>query len=114
MTEFRYGMRIEVLLSLQCALWDEVTPELRGVSVRIGDNDVTSRLTFERVPTVYDLEVVSEVETYVIADLPPRIQVLCRAEHLPMDQPRELESGEEWVYPRREQRSRSDRDLFVT
>ncbi|MFI8527789.1 hypothetical protein ACIGB8_25235 [Promicromonospora sukumoe] len=96
-------MRTQALLSLQRAFWDLVTPNLRGVAVRILAEDVSVRLIFENDPTEDDLENMSEAETYAIADFTDAVTVSFEADHVPAGQPRELTTGEEWVYLRKEE-----------
>lgn len=95
-------LRVQVLLSLQRAFWDLVTPNLRGVAVRILNNHVSARLIFENDPTDEDLENMSEAETYAIADFSDDVTVLFDADWMPTSQPRELMTDEEWVYLRKE------------
>lgn len=94
--------RVQVLLSMQRALWDMVTPTLRGVAVSVDYPSVKGRLLYENVPTSEELEINAEVETYVIADFDESVRVTFRAECVPQHEPRDLLQGEEWVYLRRE------------
>ncbi len=93
--------RVEVLLSFQRALWDMVTPSLRGVAVRPAFPDIQARFLYERVSDV-DREVVSEVEAYVAADFLPPVMVEFEAVALPIECSRDLQEGEVWTYLRRE------------
>ncbi|MFG1621375.1 hypothetical protein [Kribbella sp. NPDC049227] len=95
-------LRIRVLLSFQRALWEQVTPGLRGVAVRVGSQMVEGRFLYDGVPGEVEEEIVSETETYVIADLEPAVGVSFRAEWAPEATARTLGPGEEWVYLRRE------------
>lgn len=96
------SLRTQVLLSLQRAFWDLVTPNLRGTAVRILDHDVSVRLIFENDPTEDDLENMSEAETYAIADFTDEVTVSFKADWIPASESRELLAGEEWVYLRKE------------
>lgn len=66
------SFRIRVLLSFQRALWDTATPALRGVAVRTTEPVIEPQFLYEHEPTEDEIELVSLVETYVIADLLPR------------------------------------------
>lgn len=94
--------RISALQSLQSALWDVVTPNLRGVAVRIEYPMIHARFLFENEPTEDDRENVSEAETYAIADFHENIEVVFEPVEVPVSEPRELEAGEQWVYLRKE------------
>lgn len=95
------NFRVEVLLSFQRALWDMVTPSLRGVAVRPAFPDIQARFLYEQVYGE-DREIVSEVEAYVAADFLPPVMVKFEAEVLPIERSRELRDGEVWAYLRRE------------
>lgn len=95
-------LRISVLLSFQRALWDHVTPDLRGVAVSwSGETDydasVRARFLFEGLVDDVRAECTSLAETYVLADFPPSASVqfdaVAHAERI-------LLPGEEWVYLR--------------
>lgn len=95
-------LRVSVLLSIQRALWDEVTPRLRGVSVAVSESAVSGRMIFDHVPTDDDVEDCSLVETHVIADMLPEVTVTLTAVGAEPPEPRDLLPGEEWVYLRKE------------
>lgn len=90
-----------MLISLQRALWDAVTPGLRGVAVRIGGPSIAARFLFDHVPDETDREDVSLAESSVMADFADDRGVAFEALRLPARQPRTLMSGEEWVYLRK-------------
>ena len=94
--------RIQVLLSFQRALWDMVTPPLRGVAIRLTEPLIEARFIYEHEPTEDEVQIVAEVETYVIADFTPPTNVRFKAVGASPPVPRELVTGEEWVYLRRE------------
>lgn len=96
------GFRGEVQLSFQRALWDMVTPSLRGVVVRPDYPYIQARFLYERVsPEEHDL--VSEVEVLVAADFLPPVEVEFVAALSPAWAPRDtIQEGEVWVYRRRE------------
>jgi hypothetical protein len=98
------GLRTAALLSLQRALWGMVTPDLRGVAMAIGDGRVHARMIYEQEPTDEQLEIISEVETLVIADFLPEVEVVVVADTVPPDRVADLLPGEGWVYLRREAR----------
>lgn len=60
------ALRVSVLLSMQRALWDEVTPGLRGVAVAVSESAVSGRMIFDHVPTDDDVENCSLIETHII------------------------------------------------
>lgn len=101
MTTDPAAFRTEVLLSLQRALWDLVTPGLRAVAVRLSYPLIDARLMYEAVGSE-ERELVSEVESYVVADFLSPVDVRFAAVEVPPGEKRELEIGEEWVYRRRE------------
>ena len=101
MDEVERAFRISVLLSLQRALWDIVTPDLRGVAVTPSSPIIRARFIYEAVnPDL--LELVSEAETTVYADFLPPINVQFVGVSEPLPARRLLEAGEEWFYLRRE------------
>lgn len=94
--------RAEAIIFMNRALTGMVTPELRGVVIRAGDNLVHARMTYEREPTEDDREPASEVGTEIIADDLPEVEVIVQADAvLPAVRP-ELRPEESWVYRRRE------------
>ncbi|WPF82518.1 hypothetical protein SANBI_000123 [Sanguibacter sp. 4.1] len=92
---------IEVLLSFQRALWDMVTPTLRAIAVKPSYPLIEARFIYE-VVSDEEQEIVDEVGAYVIADFLPPVDIRFTAVALPGEVERELESGERWVYRRRE------------
>ena len=93
--------RTEVLLSFQRALWDVVTPALRAVAVRPAYPLVEARFIYEAVGE-QERMIVDDVEAYVVADFMPPVNVRFTAVAAPSNAPRELDSGEEWVFRRHE------------
>lgn len=93
--------RTEVLLSFQRALWDMVTPSLRGVAVRPVRPLIEARFIYESVGEEEQM-IASEVEAYVVADFLPPVDVRFTAVPVPAGEPRDLQAAEEWVYLRRE------------
>lgn len=94
--------RTSVLLSLQRALWDVVTPNLRGVAVRADHPRITARFLFEGEPSEDDRENVSLAETYAIADFSTEVEIEFTPVQVPVAEPRDLHPGEHWVYLRKE------------
>lgn len=92
---------VEVILSLQRALWDLVTPRLRGIAIRVDHPVIHGRFIYEKV-TRREIEIVSEVEAYVSADFLPPIYPEFRAIAIPKRTRRTLEDGEFWTYLRAE------------
>ncbi|WP_405064423.1 hypothetical protein OG474_22965 [Kribbella sp. NBC_01505] len=96
------SVRAGILLSFQRALWDMVTPSLRAVVVRPEGPVIRARFVYDLVPTEYEREIVSEVETYVISDFDASFDVHFEAEYLPMEIVRVAAPDEWWVYRRLE------------
>ncbi|MGN8553871.1 UNVERIFIED_CONTAM: hypothetical protein OHV15_14935 [Microbacterium sp. SLM126] len=94
--------RVEVLLSMMRALWEKVTPGLRGVTVHVGDARFGSRFLYEHQPDEIELEDVAVAETEVYADMLPDVDVSFIAVCLPSNEALDLLPGEEWVYVRKE------------
>lgn len=94
--------RTSVLLSLQRALWDVVTPNLRGVAVRADHPRITARFLFEGEPSEDDRENVSLAETSTIADFSKEVEIEFTPVQVPVAEPRDLHPGEHWVYLRKE------------
>jgi hypothetical protein len=94
-------MRTDVILSMNRALWEQVTSDLRGVAVaHRGSADhgsIEARFLYESQVGDVPAECVSMAETYCIADLPPGVSVTFRAV---ADASRELLPGEQWVFLR--------------
>lgn len=95
--------RGSALLSMQRALWGEVTPDLRGVAVSWRGDEVRAVFLFDHPVGEQELDTVSCVETEVIADCDPS-ETEFRAQYLPVADRRELPDGGDWgwVYLRRE------------
>jgi hypothetical protein len=93
--------RVEVLLSFQRALWDQVTPDLRAVAIHLPYPLIRARFLYEVVGTDQEM-IVAEVAAYVIADFVPPVDVDFSASGVPVGSPRVLEPNEEWLYRRRE------------
>ncbi|MBL0886211.1 hypothetical protein [Myceligenerans indicum] len=95
--------RVSALLSLQRALWDGVSPSLRGVAVAVTAAAIRGRMIYDHVPTEDEVESCSLVETYVVADMAPEVVVDLTAVTVTPPEPRNLLPGEEWVYLRKEE-----------
>jgi hypothetical protein len=99
-------LRTAVLLSMQRALWEQVTPDLRGVAIAwSGALDhgaqVTARFLYEGDAEQVQRQCVSETEAYFAADfLADMSTSFVAVEHADLD----LEVGEEWVFLRWEPR----------
>ncbi|HEY5785887.1 MAG TPA: hypothetical protein VIT65_14020 [Microlunatus sp.] len=97
-------LRIELLLSLQRAMWECVTPDLRGVAVALTSSELRShfsvRFLYAGDVGEFQTELVSLTEAYLISDfnqIPSELTVSFEA--VPQS-PRELSDGEEWFYLR--------------
>lgn len=102
-TDQAIAFRVHALLSLQRAMWDMVTPELRCVSIRlVPDTAVALRFVFDHPPTEEEQELVDDIEDEFSGDFPGQVHVQSECQFLPPSLRRELYAGEEWVYLRRE------------
>jgi hypothetical protein len=112
-TSEELNFRAQVLLSVQRALWDLVTPKLRGVAIKISkpDRSIDARFLYARDLTLALDEIVSEAEAYVAADFDETVKIRFSAQYLPIGNSRDLEAGEEWVYRRREEEIEADEYL---
>jgi hypothetical protein len=75
-----YGPRLMelrplALLSLQSALLGMVTPDLRAVEVWVNERSVRAQFAYDSAVGDEHRELVAEVETLVIADLPDDVRV---------------------------------------
>jgi hypothetical protein len=72
-------LRIDMLLPIQRALWEQVTPDLRGVAASCtgsdGEGKITARFLYEGDIGAVAGECVSLAETHCIADFPPSVTV---------------------------------------
>ncbi|MFC7502831.1 hypothetical protein ACOACQ_02640 [Nocardioides sp. CPCC 206347] len=96
------GLRTEILLSMQRALWEHVTQDLRGVAVEYsGELDrgahVVARFLYEGDAGPLQRECVSESEAYFLADFLPDMST----EFVAVDHAdRDLQGDEMWVFLR--------------
>ncbi|MGM1017301.1 MAG: hypothetical protein ACQEW8_07170 [Actinomycetota bacterium] len=93
---------VEVLLSLQGAMLGEVLPTLRAVAVAVDYPEVRARFIYERLGQ-RELWITNDIETYVIADFVPPVNVECEAVELDIRTERSPLEGEVWVYQRYEE-----------
>ena len=97
-----HDLRTAVLLSMQRALWEQVTPDLRGVAVAFtGDLDrgahVAARFLYEGEVGPVQRECVSMSETYFLSDFLPDMSTdFVAVDHAARD----LEGAEMWVFLR--------------
>lgn len=94
------SLRVETLLSLQRALWNMVTPDLRGVAVSWRDSEVRVRFLYNERTEIQD-EIVGDVETYLLADLSAESRTHFHVE-VSSSPDRPLSPDETWAYLRRE------------
>ena len=96
------NLRTSVLLSMQRALWDHVTPDLRGVTVECsGELDrgahVAARFLYDGEVGDLQHECVHESEAYFLADFLPDMT----SEFVAVgNADRQLEGAEMWVFLR--------------
>lgn len=90
-------------MSMQRALWEQVTPNLRGVAAAMrslpGDQAISARFLYDGTIGEVERECVSLAETYCIADFEPDVGITFTAVE---NAARELVGGEEWIYLRYE------------
>lgn len=95
--------RIEVVLSMQRALWEQVTPNLRGVAVAWssapGAEAIAARFLYDGRIGELERECVALAETYCCADFVPGVTVTFQAVE---NADKELLPTEEWIYVRYE------------
>lgn len=88
---------------MQRALWQQVTPNLRGVAVAIRsgaeDQAIAARFLYEGMIGEVERECMSLAETHCIADFGPEVLVTFAAAE---NADRELVGTEEWIYMRHE------------
>ena len=69
----------KILCSVQCALLDNVTPNLRAVFVKFKDDVISLTFFYDKQPSEDEAELASLADTEVIADFPsPEYQVNCQ------------------------------------
>lgn len=102
MTSADDDRRSTVLLSMQRALWDMISPDIRGIAVSWAPDLVRARFVYDREVDEDAWETVREVETEVLADLVAGVRTEFTAEFMPVEKPRDSRDGEYWVYRRRE------------
>ena len=95
-------LRTAVLLSMQRALWEQVTPDLRGVAVRFSGvldsgASVNARFLYAGSAGVVQRDCVSTAEAYFAADF---LDDLTVSFDVVESAGRDLAAGEEWVYLR--------------
>lgn len=96
------SLRTTALLSIQRALWDRVTPNLRGVAVSWPDDVVTARFIYDSATGDLEFEMVNDAEGEVAADLPAGHRTNFTLQVETGDHGRELSSDEWWAYLRHE------------
>ncbi len=100
--------RAHPAVQVQRALWDTVTPELRGVTLKAVEPTIGGRFIFDHAPTLEERDLVACAETEVMADFEPSIDVRFVAVSSIPPAPRDVLPGEEWIYARREPSSHVD------
>ena len=93
-----------VILSVTGALLGEVTPQLRGVSVRVDGEAITGRFIFDTELDDDMRELARVAEGEVVADYWDIATVAFSAEYLPTNEAPTLGAAEHWVFLRREAR----------
>lgn len=88
-------------------MWEAVTADLRGVALAMPASEqsqgvISARFLYEGDVTDFQLELVSLVETYLIADFPEVPATLGTSFKAIARADRQLLDGEEWFFLRRE------------
>jgi hypothetical protein len=96
------SFRVQALLSFQRALWEMVTPELRGIAATLTAPEIRARFIYEMLPSDVETQVVAEVEASVLADFDESVDVQFGAVRVVPPTPIQLVEGEQWIYLRRE------------
>ncbi|MCW2498019.1 hypothetical protein [Jatrophihabitans sp.] len=94
--------RALVLLSLQRALWDAVTPELRAVSVGWSGGRIDTTFVYDSPISSEMVELVGVVEAEMLADFPSGTETRFDLVHIPRTEDRRDAAREWWAYLRRE------------
>ena len=91
---------VQIQLSAQRALWGQVPPSLRAVSVDIDEQRVYFRCIFDGEPTEYDWNLMSVAATEIIADF--RAPYTIKEDYLSVKVPKEMNHLKYLVYLRHE------------
>jgi hypothetical protein len=95
------SFRTQVLLSIQRAPWDMVTPDLVAVAVGWQSGVISARFGYDGPATEDRRAIVNEVETYVIADFPPDTPTDFAVRNSADSDSRNFEGDEAWWAYRR-------------
>lgn len=90
-------------LSLQRAMWETVTPDLRGVAIALDDAERPTfrvRLLYSGAVGDFQEELVSLVETYLVSDFSEVPDSLTASFSVVPHAARELREGEHWFFLR--------------
>ncbi len=102
MSDVDVNFKQDVLMYLLRALWGMITPDMRAIRASWADGVAGATFIYDHPVKESDWEIVSEVETEVIADLPPDVATDFDAIHLTDNQLPALPKDSWWVYVRRE------------
>ena len=92
--------RQEALLSMQRALWQIPTPELRGVAIGERAGAVAADFLYDGEIADDQRELVSLAETYFMSDCLPEVVVRFRAIATRAPEPLDMQGLDWWVYLR--------------
>ena len=94
-------LRINVLISIQQALWGMIYPSIRAIAVGFkGGQKLTVMYYLDREPNEDDYENISEVTTEILADINfSEVEELCKYTD---EQINCLNNFDSWVYIRQE------------
>ena len=96
-----YDLRINVLISIQRALWGMIYPSIRAIAVGFkGGEKLKVTYYLDREPNDDDYYNISEVTTEVCADINfSEVEEICMYTNQPINK---LENLDSWVYIRQE------------
>jgi hypothetical protein len=92
--------RIEVLVIIQAALLDEITPRMQYIAVSWSNISMTIRVVFDSPEEAFDTLIVSEIETEIYSHCSESESIIVTSEWRG-NEPLSLDLNEELVYLRR-------------
>lgn len=103
MTKPDRNFQIMVLLSVQYALRGAVTPDLRAVLIVFDEQLTRMRFIYGSEITAQIRDIVSDIETLVLADLPEGFDARTVIQSIKQPEPIVPEGGEDLIFMRYEE-----------
>ncbi len=100
MKNMNIDLDVQIRLSAQRALWDQIPPTLRAVSVDIDEQNVYFRCVFDGEPAEYEWEILSVAAAEIIADFHAPYTI--EEEYLSIKAPNAMNHLKHLVYLRHE------------